>query len=258
MNFSVLGSGSKGNCILIESGPTAILVDAGFSGKEISLRLGMLGRSVDELAAVLITHEHSDHISGAGVLSRQVRLPVYANAGTHRAAETKFGRLHQRAEFETGTVFRVDGLELHPFRISHDTADPVGFMVSDGSSSLCCCTDTGKITSLIRHIASRCQALILEANYDPQMLADGPYPLPVKQRVRSSHGHLANGEAARFLAEMTDSNSTLRQVVLAHLSSTNNLPELAFARIQQEIKPLNPAFSVEIAFQEQPTRLFSL
>lgn len=256
MNFSVLGSGSKGNCTLIESGSTSVLIDAGFSGREISRRLGLIGRSVGDLTAILITHEHGDHISGAGVLSRQARLPVYANAGTHRAAEARLSRLHRRADFETGTVFAVDGFEIHPFRISHDTADPVGFVVSDGSASLCCCTDTGRITSLIRHTARRCQALILEANYDPQLLADGPYPLPVKQRVRSSQGHLANGDAARFLAELAD--SSLRQVVLAHLSSTCNLPELALSRIQQEISPLSPAFSLDIALQEQPTRLFGV
>lgn len=256
MNFSLLGSGSKGNCTFIESGSTALLIDAGFSGKEINRRLGLIGRSLDDLSALLITHEHGDHINGAGVLSRQARLPVYANAGTHRAAEAKLNTLHQRAEFETGAVFRVEGLEIHPFRISHDTSDPVGFMISDGTASICCCTDTGKITSLIRHTARHCQALILEANYDPHLLANGPYPLPLKQRVRSSHGHLANGDAARFLAELSD--SSLRNVVLAHLSSTNNLPELALARIQQEIGPLKPPFSLHIALQERPTRLFAV
>lgn len=256
MNFCVLGSGSKGNCTLIESGSTAVLIDAGFSGKEISRRLGLIGRSVDQLSAILITHEHGDHISGAGVLSRQLSLPVYANPGTHRAAEAKVNKLHRRAEFETGAAFCVDGLEIHPFRISHDTADPVGFVVSDGSSSLCCCTDTGRITALIRQRTCRCQALILEANYDPQMLADGPYPLHIQQRVRSSQGHLANGDAARFLAELA--GSSLRQVVLAHLSETNNLPDLALARMKQEIRPLKPAFRLDLARQEQPTRMFAV
>ncbi|MCW5205872.1 MBL fold metallo-hydrolase [Desulfobulbus sp. F5] len=256
MNFCILGSGSRGNSILIESGSTAVLLDAGFSGKEIRRRLELINRSPEQLTAILITHEHGDHISGAGVLSRQLNLPVYANIGTHRAAETKLQKLHQRAEFETGTTFALNDLEIHPFRISHDTADPVGFTISDGKNSLCCCTDTGKITTLIRQRARHCQALILEANYDPQMLADGPYPLPIKQRVRSNQGHLANDDAARFLAELTE--SSLRQVVLAHLSSTNNLPELVTARIEEEIRQLNPAFRFDIALQEQPTRMFKL
>jgi phosphoribosyl 1,2-cyclic phosphodiesterase len=231
-----------------------VLIDAGFSGKELRRRLELINRSPEDLTAILVTHEHGDHISGVGVLSRLLNLPVYANIGTHRAAEAKLQKLYQRAEFETGTTFPLHDLEIHPFRISHDTADPVGFVVSDGASSLCCCTDTGKITSLIRQRARRCQALILEANYDPQMLADGPYPLPIKQRVRSSHGHLANDDAARFLAELAE--SSLQQVVLAHLSSTNNLPELVSARIEQEIRPLNPSFRLDIALQEQPTRVF--
>lgn len=256
MRFCVLGSGSRGNAVLVESGSTAVLLDAGFSGKEIRRRLALIDRRPEDLTAVLLSHEHGDHISGAGVLSRQLGLPVYANVGTHRAAEARLQELRQRAEFETGCAFTLQDLHVHPFRVSHDTADPVGFVISDGANSLCCCTDTGKITALIRQRARGCQALILEANYDPQMLADGPYPLPVKQRVRSSQGHLANDDAARFLAELT--GSPLRQVVLAHLSGTNNLPTLVQTRLREEVGLLNPAFCIDIAGQEQPTQFFSL
>ncbi len=257
MNFCILGSGSKGNGIFIESGSTAVLVDAGFSGKEITRRLNLINRSPDDLTAILLTHEHRDHISGVGVLSRRCDLPVYANTGTHRAAESKIKKLYRRIEFETGTIFSMDNLEIHPFRVSHDTADPVGFLLSDGSSSICCCTDTGIITALIRQRARQCQALILEANYDRQMLHNGPYPMYIKQRVRSNQGHLANGDAAKLLAEISDS-SGLRQVVLAHISETNNLPGLAEARIQQEVERFRPNFSLELALQDQPTELFSL
>ncbi len=256
MRFCVLGSGSRGNAVLVESGSTAVLLDAGFSGKEIRRRLALIGRAPEHLAAILLSHEHGDHISGAGVLSRQLRLPVYANVGTHRAAECRLHDLHQRAEFETGSAFTLHDLQVHPFRVSHDCADPVGFVVSDGEKSLCCCTDTGKITALIQQRAQGCQALILEANYDSQMLADGPYPLPVKQRVRSNQGHLANDDAARFLAGLT--GSPLRQAVLAHLSSTNNLPELVQARMNEEIGTLNSSFRVDIAGQDAPTQLYSL
>jgi phosphoribosyl 1,2-cyclic phosphodiesterase len=255
MKFCVLGSGSKGNSIFVASGSTAVLIDAGFSGKEIRRRLALIGRAPEDIAAILLTHEHGDHISGAGVLSRQLGLPVYANIGTHRAAAAKLRQLHRRAEFETGCAFTLQGLHIHPFRTSHDSADPVGFTISDGAGSLCCCTDTGKITALIRQRARHCQALILEANYDPQMLADGPYPLPVKQRVRSSQGHLSNDDAACFLAGLT--GSPLRQVVLAHLSCANNLPDLAAARIRQACGP-EISFSLAVAGQEQPTSLFNV
>ena len=257
MNFAVLGSGSKGNAILVESGSTALLIDAGFSGKEIRRRLALLNRSAEELAAILISHEHGDHISGAGVLSRQLKLPVYANSATHQAAAARIGRLHQRAEFETGTDFMINGLAIHPFRVCHDTADPVGFVISDGSKALCCCTDTGRITGLIRQHARRCHALILEANYDPQLLADGLYPPYIQQRVRSGQGHLANGQTASFLAELV-TDSSVRQVVLVHLSRANNRPEFVREQIQQELLPATSAFSFVIAGQDQPTRLFTL
>ena len=152
MKFCVLGSGSRGNCTLIESGSTRILIDAGFSGKEISRRLALIDRSPQDLSAILITHEHGDHISGVGVMSRQCCLPVYANPATHQAAEVRVKQLHQRREFATGAGFDLDVLHIHPFRISHDTVDPVGFLISDGTHAVAYCTDTGKITTLIRHM----------------------------------------------------------------------------------------------------------
>ena len=256
MKFCVLGSGSKGNCTLVESGSTAILIDAGFSGKEIRRRLALIDRSPEDLSAVIVTHEHGDHISGVGVMSRRYNLPVYANAGTHLASERRVKKLYQRIEFGTGEAFVIDELEIHPFRISHDTADPVGFVVSDTRSSLGYCTDTGRVTKLIAHHVRKCRALILEANHDPQMLMDGPYPMPLKQRVRSNQGHLANGDAARFLIDLVD--SSLQHVVLAHLSETNNLPDIALSRVHQELKSLEPFFNLVLANQNNPTVLFSL
>jgi phosphoribosyl 1,2-cyclic phosphodiesterase len=256
MKFCVLGSGSKGNCTLVESGSTTILIDAGFSGKEIRRRLALINRSPEELTAIMVTHEHGDHISGVGVLSRRCNLPVYANCGTHHASESRVKKLYKRVEFGTGECFVVDDLEVHPFRISHDTADPVGFVVSDGDSAVAYCTDTGRVTKLIGHHVSKCQALILEANHDPQMLMDGPYPMPLKQRVRSNQGHLANGDAARFLADLL--NSSLQYVVLAHLSETNNLPEIALARVRQELQSSEIGFQIILAGQDGPTPIFSL
>ena len=259
MKFSVLGSGSKGNCTLIESGSTRILIDAGFSGKEIKRRLALIDRSPQDLHAILITHEHGDHVGGVGVMSRRCDLPVYANPATHQAAEKRVKKLHQRWEFDTGTGFFLEDLHIHPFRISHDTADPVGFLVSDGTHSVAYCTDTGKITTLIRQRIFQCQALILEANYDPEMLMDGPYPMHIKQRVRSNQGHLANNEAAAFLAELcTTEGQEVRHVVLAHLSETNNRPDLVAAQVQQELVPHNPTFSLDLARQDQPGRFITL
>ncbi|WP_339136794.1 MAG: MBL fold metallo-hydrolase [Candidatus Electrothrix sp. GW3-4] len=256
MKFSVLGSGSKGNCTLIESGSTAILIDAGFSGKELSRRLALIDRSPEDLDAILITHEHGDHTSGVGVMSRRCNLPVFANHGTHQASEARVKQLHQRCEFATGTGFDLDDLHIHPFCISHDTVDPVGFLVSDGVNSVAYCTDTGKITTLIRQRLRHCQALILEANYDPEMLLTGPYPMPIKQRVRSNQGHLANQDAAAFLAELC--TTEVRHVVLAHLSETNNRPKLVAAQVEQELAHLQPCFSLDLAHQDQPSRVITV
>lgn len=233
MRFSVLGSGSKGNCTLVESGSTCLLIDNGFSGKEIVHRLKQLGIELETLTAIIVTHEHGDHVKGVGVLARRLNLPVYANEATHRAAERQIGKVSLRREFGTGEPYAINGLRVHPFSVSHDTADPVGFVVSDGHSSLGYCTDTGKITQLIRHHLLQCQALVLEANHDIQMLKDGPYPLPLQQRVLSSRGHLANPDSLDFAICLAEER--LRLLVLAHLSEINNHPDLVLREARQRL-----------------------
>ena len=224
MKFIVLGSGSKGNCTLVESDSTRLLIDNGFSGKELIGRLAAHDIAPETLSAIVVTHEHDDHIRGVGVLARRLSLPVYANAGALRAAEQRMGRLPEIREFGTGEAFIVDDLRVHPFAVSHDTSDPVGFIVNDGSVRLGYCTDTGRITQLIRHHLRQCEALILEANHDVQMLREGPYPLALQQRVLSSMGHLANTDAVACAVELA--GERLQLLVLAHLSEVNNHPDL--------------------------------
>lgn len=255
MYFSVLGSGSKGNSLYIESGKTSILIDAGFSGKEIGRRLAIHGREMDTLDGLFLTHEHNDHVLGAGVISRRCRLPVYANAGTFQGSDKKLGKLHKRVEFETGNPVQLQDLEIRSFRISHDTIDPVGFLVSDGKVTVACCTDTGTVSHLIANRLSGCDALILEFNHDPVMLKQGPYPLFLQQRVRSSQGHLANEDAAAFL--QTVLHDRLKYIVLAHLSETNNTAELALKSASAVIYPDHQC-SLHVAAQQSPTDLFKL
>ncbi len=250
MQFCVLGSGSKGNCTLIESGKTVLLIDAGFSGVEIRRRLEKIGRTPEMITAILVTHEHNDHISGVGVLSRRCGLPVYANAATHLASEGKIGELSRRLEFATGESFAINGLQIHPFAVSHDTAEPVGFVVSDGRNAVGYCTDTGRVTRLIAHHLRRCQALILESNHDPQMLRDGPYSLELQQRVRSNLGHLANEDAADLVADLM--HDELHSVVLAHLSQVNNLPALALAATLEKLGARAAHCDILPATQESP------
>lgn len=256
MKVCVLGSGSKGNCTLVQSKKTTILIDAGFSGVEINRRLEPSGFSPDEISGLLITHEHNDHISGAGVMSRRVKVPVYANPATHRAAEKRVGKLFSRKEFNTGESFSIRDLEIHPFSISHDTAEPVGYVITDGIFRVGYCTDTGKVTALIEHHLRQCDILVLESNHDPKMLRNGPYPLPLQQRVRSNQGHLANEDAGKLLKKLA--NGKLKHVVLAHLSEVNNLPELALHTAEEHLGQNAECIEIVPASQDNPCRVITL
>jgi len=256
MRFCVLGSGSRGNCLFVESGKTAILIDGGFSGKEIASRLALIDRDISCLNAVFVTHEHHDHISGVGVISRRCSIPVFANEGTHRGAGKTFKKLFRYKEFETGEATMFEDLQVRSFAISHDTADPVGFVIDDDSSRLGICTDTGIGSRLISRRLSDCDALVLEFNHDPQMLKDGPYPQSLKQRVKSSHGHLSNGDGALLLESVL--HDRLRHIVLAHLSETNNLPEIAYSTAEKVIRERLDSAALSISEQQIPTRLFDL
>ena len=256
MRFSVLGSGSKGNSIFVESGSTAILVDGGFSGREIAERLSRIDRDISCLKGVFVTHEHHDHISGVGVVSRRCRVPVFANEGTYRGAGKRLTKLFKRGEFETGDAVEFDGLLVRSFAISHDTADPVGFVIEDDTSRLGICTDTGIPTRLISRRMAQCDALVVEFNHDPVMLKNGPYPQSLKQRVNSSQGHLSNSDGAGLLDSVI--HDSLRQVVLAHLSETNNLPEIAYKEAEKVVKDRLELSILSISDQQCPTQLFEL
>lgn len=255
MRFSVLGSGSKGNCTLVEAGTTRLLIDSGFSGKEVVRRLQWLGIEPTSLTAIVVTHEHDDHVKGIGVLARRLNLPVFANEGTHRAAEAKINRLPVACDFGVGESFAIGELLIHPFAISHDASDPVGFVFSDGQQQLGYCTDTGTITRLIQHHLRRCQAVILEANHDVQMVKNGPYPLMLQQRVLSSRGHLANEDAVSLAALLA--GEQLRLLVLAHLSAINNHPDLVLQAVQRHL-PENDALRVVLSGQDQPLSMMTV
>lgn len=255
MLFSVLGSGSRGNAVYVESGKTGILIDAGFSGREIETRLKSIGRELSNVRALCITHEHNDHIQGVGVISRRCRLPTYGNGGTLVAGEKRMGKLFAQKEFETGDLLSIDDLQVRSFRISHDTADPVGYVVSDGKRSIGYCTDTGKVSHLLGRRLAECNGLILEFNHDLQMLKNGVYPLFLQQRVRSSRGHLCNEDAAEFLAGLIGDH--LRFAVLAHLSETNNTPELARKAALLAVSQWGET-SLVTAAQSRPTMLLEL
>ncbi len=255
MRFSVLGSGSRGNSVFIESGKTGILIDAGFSGKEIEARLISIGRDLSNVRAVCLTHEHNDHIRGVGVISRRCKIPTYSNSGTFAAGIHKMGKLFSLLEFETGDFLEIDDLQVRSFRISHDTADPVGYVVSNGKKSIGYCTDTGKISHLISSRLAGCNGLVLEFNHNLEMLKNGPYPLHLQQRIRSSQGHLCNEDAAQLLADLFGDH--LRTVVLAHLSETNNTPDLAQKAAMHSVQDWGDA-SLIVSSQDTATALIQI
>jgi phosphoribosyl 1,2-cyclic phosphodiesterase len=224
LRVTVLGSGSSGNSTLLESGGSGILVDAGFSCREIEQRLRIIGFSPDKIKAILVTHEHVDHIKGVEVFSKKHRVPVYLSEGT-RASGLLDEFKTWLEPFETGSDFSVNGFDIHPFTIAHDAADPCGFVVKASGCTVGIGTDLGYVTRLIEEKFTGLDLLVFESNHDPEMLINGPYPWFLKQRISSRNGHLSNPEAADFL-KSTITEQT-RHILLAHLSRTNNTPSLA-------------------------------
>ncbi len=225
ITLSVLGSGSRGNSIYLATERIQLLVDAGLSARETERRLLSIGVSPKDLNGIVVTHEHVDHVRGLGTLSRRYKLPVYMNKPTHLHLPESVGRLDQKEEFVAGRSFCIEDVTIHPFAISHDAADPVGFTLVNNSVKIGVCTDLGAATRLVHRHLERCSVIILEANHDMEMLRNGPYPWPVKQRIKSRLGHLSNGQAGELLAHVF--SETLQQVILGHLSETNNTPEKA-------------------------------
>ena len=223
MRFASLGSGSRGNATLIEAGTTRILLDCGFSVAETQRRLARLGIEADELTAIIVTHEHGDHVGGVGPLARRFKLPVYLTHGTAHRANT--GDLPQRHCIDSHEAFSIGDLQCQPFPVPHDAQEPVQFVFSDGRHRLGVLTDTGSITTHITDMLATCDAMLLECNHDEEMLAEGPYPPSLKTRVGGRFGHLSNGQAAELLHSLD--TSALQHVVGAHLSDKNNTPWLA-------------------------------
>ena len=254
LTVCLLASGSRGNAIFISSGSTSILVDAGLSGIEIERRLKSRGLSPKDLDAILVSHEHTDHIQGVGVLSRRFNLPVYMNSKTEKAAAPQIGRLHDVKNFACGSAFLLHDLTIHPFSISHDAEDPVEFTVSRDGTTIGIATDLGMATAMVKEHLKGCGLLILEANHDEEMLLNGPYPWSVKQRVKSRTGHLSNRASKTLLDEIR--HDRLKHVILAHLSETNNTPQKAVNEVGQALS--RRKVKLHVAVQHECSALFRL
>jgi phosphoribosyl 1,2-cyclic phosphodiesterase len=226
MRFASLGSGSRGNALIVESGATRLLIDCGFGLRQLAARLGRLGLAVNELDAILVTHEHSDHLSGVASCAQRYGMAVYLTHGTFAtiAPETLAVQM-----IDSHVSFALGDFEVTPFPVPHDAREPVQYVFSDGRHRLGILTDAGCATPHMVDMLSGCDALLLECNHDPDMLAVGRYPAHLKRRIAGRFGHLDNAAAAALLERLD--RRRLQHVVAAHLSKENNTPSLAQAAL---------------------------
>lgn len=234
MRFASLGSGSEGNALLVAAGTkntcpgtrqTQVLMDCGFGLQDTLLRLARLGVTPEQLSGIVVTHEHGDHISGVARLARKFNLPVWLTHGTLRAQAKAFADIADIHEIDPQRAFVIGDIEIIPYSVPHDAAEPVQFVFSDGARRLGVLTDTGCSTAHIEETLSGCHALVLECNHDTEMLMNSDYPYSLKQRVGGRFGHLNNQDAAGILTRLDVSR--LQHLIAAHLSSRNNTPALA-------------------------------
>lgn len=252
MKVTVLGSGSRGNSILVESGDTRILVDAGFSGRDLARRMERLAVDPDSLTGIVITHDHGDHTRGMGVFARRHGTPLHMTTRTRTACRKLLGGRERVEEYDSAAPFEIGTLRIQPFLTVHDAADPVAVTVTDTrtGSKLGVATDLGRPTTSVRAALAGSHLLVLEANHDNTRLWEGPYPWSVKQRIASSRGHLSNHAAAELVAELF--HEQLAGVILAHLSDSCNDPALAEEVVGLRLERKGFRGHLEVARQDDP------
>lgn len=233
MRFASLGSGSQGNALVVESGASRILLDCGFGLADAVSRLGRLGLAPQDISAIVVTHEHDDHIGGVARLARRHALPVWLTHGTLNGFEALFADVKTVNVIGSYEAFSVGDLQIQPFPVPHDAREPAQYVFGDGVRRLGVLTDTGCSTPHIEAMLSQCHALVLECNHDIEMLQSSSYPRRLRERIAGKFGHLDNVTAAALLARLD--NAKLQHLVAAHLSQENNRPELARAALSAAI-----------------------
>lgn len=258
MRICPLCSGSSGNSTFVESGGTRLLIDAGLSCRKLCSLLERIGIRPDTINAICITHEHIDHVRGAAVLSRKFGIPIYANAACHQAMYDLLYDVPRSSirVFESDTPFLFQGVSILPFSTPHDAAHSVGYTISDGDNRVTIMTDIGHMDERLLKCAEQSKFVLLEANHDVDMLMAGPYPYSLKLRILSPIGHLCNEDCARAIVELA--RHGVKTVVLGHLSSENNFPEIALATVNSELETegLLGQVTVTVAKREEPTGYF--
>jgi phosphoribosyl 1,2-cyclic phosphodiesterase len=258
VRLTILGSGSAGNCAYVETDDTRILIDAGFSFRQIRQRLASIGRAPENLTGILITHEHSDHIQGLAVMCEKLRVPIYSNRPTFEAIQSQTETPLDGRLFTTGANFDVGSVTVETFSVPHDAQDPVGFLLHASGIKIGFVTDLGHATRLVIERVRTANVLVLEANHDVKMLQDCPYrPWSLKQRILGRHGHLSNEAAADVAQEVL--SAELKHLYLGHLSRQCNRPELAFEVMNQRLQHLGAAHvDLQLTSQSNPSPTLAL
>lgn len=253
LSLCPLASGSKGNSLLVSCKGSSILIDAGLSGIEMERRLNVLNIEPESLKAIIITHEHTDHVKGAGILSRRYGLPLYITPRTYRACQS-LGTISELRFFECGTSFQIDEMTINPFSISHDAEDPAGLTLEYKEHKIGIATDLGIVTSLVRDRLKGSHILYLESNHDVDMLINGSYPWHLKQRIKGRTGHLSNTDAKILVSELK--TEKLKHVILAHLSEENNTPQKAAKEVSEALNA--SAIDLHVAKPHEPGKMITL
>lgn len=247
-----LASGSKGNSLFVEAGGVRVLFDAGLNCKQIELRLIAVGIEPETIEAVFITHEHTDHVSALPVLARKHKLPVYISEAA-ASVQLAGGPLKQQIAnirtIEAGTALQIGQMQVHPFSISHDAVDPLGFRIEVNGAAMAVTTDLGTVTRLVCDRLVGCQAIYLESNHDPYKLRTGPYPEFLKRRITGKQGHLSNLDCRKLIENIY--HPELEVIVLAHLSEENNTPQLAYEETQSFLDRIDAPTTLMVARQEK-------
>ena len=247
--YCPLASGSKGNSIFVGTKNSRILIDAGISAKATQEKLQLIGVDLQTIDAILITHEHVDHIRGLQSIALKYNIPVFANSDTARAILETMDEHPSFKIFSTGETFEFGDLEIHPFSIQHDTLDPVAFTIQSSDLKLGFCTDLGFITTLVKTHLKNCDYLYIEANHEPAMVHASSRPMIYKQRVLSRQGHLSNQQCAELIQEIA--HPKLRHIHLAHLSEECNHPQKALDTVQASLNTLALSIDLSIAYQHE-------
>ncbi|MEW9123496.1 MAG: MBL fold metallo-hydrolase [Thermotaleaceae bacterium] len=264
LKFCSLASGSSGNCQFIASEESKILLDVGLAGKRIVSALESIGERGEKIQGILVSHEHSDHIKGIGILSRRFNIPIYANNNTWREMVGKIGPIHEENQryFETGESFTIGDIKIKTYGISHDAVEPVAFSFHHEGAKISVATDLGHVDDRIMEEIRDADLLMLESNHDVEMLKMGKYPWFLKKRILGDFGHLSNETAGHVIADLLEGQGRIAHVLLGHLSKENNFPELAYETVKsiladRKIK-IGLDINIDLTYRDQLSRVYSI